>query len=479
MLSNFSRHKIILILNCSILILISSCKKFVEADLPNTKITSAAVYENNISAMSAMTAVYSNLLTDNNNSVSGIYSLSYLCGLSADELKYYSNDYPLFSHFYSNSLLTTDNITFWGNFLNKIYLCNSILEGLNASTKISPQIKTELIGEAEFMRAFLHFYLLNLYGDIPLVTSTDYRINSVAERTSKDLVYAQIVADLKDAQQKLPESFVDPAGNPTSERTRPNKGAATALLARVYLYTGDWANAAIQASSVISDNTNYNLNTDLDSVFLANSTEAIWQLQPVEPGYNTYDAVFFVLLGTPGTGRFLVTLSDQLLSSFEAGDYRRDHWVGTFDDPETAQTYYFPYKYKIYTVDASQPVTEYIMVFRLAEQYLIRAEAEAQQGDVDAAKADLDAIRARAGLPETTASNQQDMINAILHEKQVELFTEFGHRWLDLKRSGQADAVMSIVTPLKGGSWNSNWALYPISLEERQKNHNLTQNSGY
>jgi hypothetical protein len=119
------------------------------------------------------------------------------------------------------------------------------------------------------------------------------------------------------------------------------------------------------------------------------------------------------------------------------------------------------------------------MMLRLAEQYLIRAEARGQQNNISGAQADLNVIRNRAGLPNTTAATQSDLLSAILHERQVELFTELGQRLLDLKRTNNVDNVMRVVTPLKGGTWNSNWQLYPVPVSDIQKNPALVQNSGY
>jgi hypothetical protein len=86
----------------------------------------------------------------------------------------------------------------------------------------------------------------------------------------------------------------------------------------------------------------------------------------------------------------------------------------------------------------------------------------------------------RAGLSAITAVNLQTMLSIIEHERQVELFSEWGHRWLDLKRTGRVNQVMSLITPQKGGNWNTNWQLYPIPLSEMQADPNLKpQNAGY
>jgi len=119
----------------------------------------------------------------------------------------------------------------------------------------------------------------------------------------------------------------------------------------------------------------------------------------------------------------------------------------------------------------------------LGEQCLIRAEARAQQGNLNGAISDLDIIRKRAGLPLIANTNpgisQSVLLTAILHERQVELFTEWGHRWLDLKRTNNVDGVMNTVTTQKGGTWNSDWQWYPITLSELQTAPNLVQNEGY
>ena len=111
---------------------------------------------------------------------------------------------------------------------------------------------------------------------------------------------------------------------------------------------------------------------------------------------------------------------------------------------------------------------------------LIRAEAALKQNKLDNAVIDVNAIRARAGLADYAGSVTAEAIEGeINHQRQSELFTEWGHRWLDLKRTGNIDAVMNAACTLKGGSWKSEWQLYPISLTELQRGVNLFQNQGY
>ena len=108
--------------------------------------------------------------------------------------------------------------------------------------------------------------------------------------------------------------------------------------------------------------------------------------------------------------------------------------------------------------------------------YLIRAEARARLGELTNAKTDLDAVRSLAGLAATTAATQQDLLTAILNERRVELFTEFGHRFFDLKRFGQLDNTLPVLKP----DWSTNEALLPLPESELLLNPNLApQNPGY
>ena len=135
-------------------------------------------------------------------------------------------------------------------------------------------------------------------------------------------------------------------------------------------------------------------------------------------------------------------------------------------------------------------MTEYSMVLRLAEQYLIRAEARVQNGDLQGAISDINIVRTRARAQATsqvpnplpnlpTTLNKQQILLAIWHERRIELFSEWGHRWVDLKRTNQLDAVMQLTSSVKGANWQSYQQLYPIPARELNYASQLTQNPGY
>lgn len=473
--------KIIVFNSIIFFILITGCKKLVDINPPSSSITSTNLFVNNASAASAMTGIYSNMinpgagfsLSDASNSISFNY------GLASDELTNYSSDYD---QFYQNALVSSPSgatNSYWKEIYQQIHIANVEIAGLQTANGVTAAMKKQLDGEAKFIRAFYNFYAVNIFGDIPLVTSTDYRVNNTIKRSSKAEVYQLIVKDLQDAATELSPNFVDASGNVTTERIRPNKGTAQALLARVFLYyNNNWAGAAAQADSVISNTATYSLLPDLTQVFKMNNKEAIWQLQVNQPGYNTQLATYFVLTAAPGSSAMPVSLSQSLINSFEPNDLRFESWVGQFQDGSV--TYYYPYKYKEYLY--GDPVSEYLMVFRLAEQYLIRAEARAELGDISGAQSDLNIIRSRAGLPNTKANDKASLLTAILNERRIELFTEWGDRWFDLIRTNNINSVMGSpgnVCQAKGGSWNPDWILAPIPQAEIQINPNLRQNSGY
>jgi starch-binding outer membrane protein, SusD/RagB family len=482
---------------------ISGCEKFVEVPPPPGQITENTLFKSDASAISVLTNLFDGLNASpfQGGQLNG--SISLFAGLAADE--YTLNDGINDAHYngyYYNALgqngVLVAGAEHWALLYNLVFRCNAAIEGLNASNRLTPIIKQQLLGESKFMRAFFYFYLVNMFGDVPLALTTDPDVNTLLARSPKALVYDQIKKDLKEAEELLSDNFLSASLlTTTSERVRPTKWAAAALLARTYLYTGEWANAELESSLVINNTVLFSLPASLNNVFIKNSRESIWQIQPTEVIYNTLDARVLISPSTgpvPGSLDNPVRLSNYLKNSFEPGDKRAvyGNWIDTtiyLTPGSILDTIAYPFKYKVYLPNTNinnntgtANMTEYFMVLRLAEQYLIRAEARAQQGNTAGAQSDLNAIRNRAGLSNTTASAQPALLTVILKERQVELFSEWGHRWFDLKRTATIDAVMATVTPIKSKGttqWQSHQKLYPIPRGELQKAPNLTQNVGY
>lgn len=459
-----------------------SCRKFIEVAPPFTALYGSNVYTSDETAAAVLTDIYAKMSDENITLTNeNITSISLYLSLAADELTLNDLNATELLNYYRNNLNKSSTPNYWRAIYPQIFAANNALDGLANSVTLSAAVKQQLLGEAKFIRAFCYFYLVNMYGDVPLVLNLDYKTNAVLPRAPENSVYQQIITDLKEAQTLLMPYYLKGDAitlyNPgDEERVRPTSWAATAMLARAYLYAEDYTNAEAAATAVINQTELYRLNAP-NEVFLKNSKEAIWQLQPVgtDERANTGEGRLFVLPPSGPGPENPVILDIHLLDKFETEDLRRDTWIDSVT--VGGAVYYYPFKYKIGNTATS--VQEYPTILRLAEQYLIRAEARAAKNNILDAQNDLNIIRGRAGLDKTKASDKSSLITAIMEERQREFFTEWGHRWLDLKRNGRLNAVMSVITPTKGGTWRQEQGLFPIFQTELDRNPNLYQNPGY
>jgi len=439
------------------------CDSFVEVEQPKSQLQSSAVFEDYSTATAALSDIYANM-RDKGILTGSAFGISNTAGCYTDEITSTQNPTNSSLPFYNNSLLPSNTTiaSQWNGSYNQIYAANAVLEGTLNSTKLTEDQKRQLNGESYFIRALLHFYLVNAFGDIPFITVTDYKVNSNVSRIPVDQVYKNITTDLENAVNLLSLEQI------TTQRVRPNKTAAQALLARVYLYRKLYPEASNAASAVLNQAGAYSLG-NIDNIFLISSKETIWQLQAGTSGLNTLQASFFTFSTPPPP---LVSLNNNLVNSFQTGDLRRTSWIKTISS--SAGTWYHAYKYK--ENNATSVSKEYSVVLRLAEQYLIRAEARAIQGDLIGAKEDLNLIRKRAGLSDTPAISKEEIVNAVLQERRWEFFTEYGHRFFDLKRLEKLDNILSFIKP----GWNTEDRLFPIPQAELSTNQNLgNQNPGY
>lgn len=448
-------YKILMLMMASFaLVLMNSCKKLLEVKPAGASLLTANVFTDSVTVQSALVNLYL--------STTYRYPTSTLSGFSADELQYLGTNFDAYTN---NALLAADDgTTLWNNPYTAIYNANAIIEGTAASTGISARFKAQAQAEARFMRAFYYFYLVNFFGDVPLVLSTDVSLNSKLPRSPAADVYTQIISDLKFAQANLPADYSISAGT----RTRANKWIATAMLAKVDLYIGNWTDAETQASALITNTALFGLQDDLTKVFAPSNTEAIWQFYNDPSGYTQYA---FTVLPNAITKIPTYYLTPSLVSAFEAGDARKTNWTTTL--AYNSINYTYPAKYKSVATGAN---AEYFTVLRLAEIFLIRAEARAQQNNLTGSLTDVTVIRKRAGLGNATAADKASLLLAIEQERRVELFCENGNRWFDLKRTGRVNDVIGMLKPTL---WKPAAALYPIPALAISLNLNLKQNPGY
>jgi starch-binding outer membrane protein, SusD/RagB family len=456
----FKKSNCICIASMLIILTVTDCKKLVQVDEPDDSLSAGAVFSNDSLAQAAVAGLYIKVLNTTRFLLNG--GMSLFPGLSADELERTSpsnfEDQFNYNGIFSNNQLV--NVNLWKAAYIYIYQCNICMEGLQRSSGVSAEVKKRLTGEVQFVRALCYYYLVNLYGDVPLVLGTNADVNTLLPRTQADELYKQMEADLLGAFNALSDNKTN---------TFPTPSAAQALLARIYLHLQNWNKAEEMASTVINSG-QFMLQADLNTVFKRLSKEIIFQWAPVVDKTNAPEGVIFVPANAALRPTYTLT---GLLTAFEAGDLRKANWIKTVKIG--AQNYDYPYKYKIY-VSSSAP-SEYNVVLRLAEQYLIRAEALARQNKITEAVADINTIRMRAQLPGISASiSSEECFQAIEKERRIELFAEWGHRWFDLKRTNRANAVLSAS---KGSNWHSNDQLYPIPFSELEADPNLRQNPGY
>lgn len=464
----FNKHKIVAGSVLIILGTLFSCKKLIEIPgNPPTFITKEQQFADSATTMSAVTGVY----TYNQGKGFGYSDANFTIatGLSADEMAVPATNADK-TQFYNYNLnpLSSGIIALWQYPYQAVYRVNDVLDGITSNSKLSDSFVKQITGEMKVVRALYYFNMVNIFGGVPLVTSTEYNTTANFPRASVGAVYEQILADLTDAVEKLPPSY------PSAGRVRPNVYTAKALLAKVHLYRGEWQDAYNEADDIIKSNV-YNVkDVPLNGVFLDGSNEAIWQLPAKSAYQQTADAQNFVP-SSGSTPRYLVT--SFLLDQFETGDQRLQNWIGT--SVVNNQNFYYPFKYKNKQA-ANVPLEDY-MVFRLGEVVLIRAEAAAHLNNLNQALTDVNTIRTRAGLSGSTAdaTSQDAVLNAVMQERQIELCFEWGNRWFDLKRNvTPATSAATVLGAVKTG-YSANASLYPIPQGQRELNNSLEQNPGY
>jgi hypothetical protein len=386
------------------------------------------------------------------------YGRSYLIfsDLAADNLDHPADATALEYAQIDNNVILPENASvegIWSSAYAGINAANSVIDHVPTMADMSDTEKTLAMGELYFIRALNHFNLMNYFGAIPIKTvvtsgsaAFDIKRAPVAE------VYTQIIADLTQAEKNLAVSTV---------KIRASRYAATALLARVYLYQGNYAQARVKATEVINSQA-YDTLSRFADVFTDQSAESIFEID-----FTTLRRNRIAEYNIPKSmqGRREVAPSADLLASFEPGDVRP---VATI---ALSPLDNLPYSTRY---DDLAKGEDNVIVLRLPEMYLIRAEAEAKlEGDLDAIRADINVVRKRARLDEIIGGDYATLLRAIERERRAEFAFE-GHRWFDLVRTKRAVDVLAKVN-------NVNQTLFPIPLSEiiTNRDPNMTQNPGY
>lgn len=350
----------------------------------------------------------------------------------------------------------------WGVIYSMSYIASFLYEGL-PEIDIPQSEFDEITATASFLRAYAYFVGAYTFGGIPIVTTTNVEENRQIPRASFEETLDFIESELLYALDKLPEETIN-SGEVTN-------GAVKALLARYYLYIENWTEAEKYATDVIEGNgtKEYVLEENFENAVSDFSTESILEIvysANDNPGTSTNFSINNLFVGR----REIIPSSEMVLALQNDGGDRQI--VIEFDGINARGS------------DNGWTIVRYgafdnIQLFRLAEMYIIRAEARTQQNDIsgqNSAASDINVIRERAGVPLIQGATQNQMLLVIENERRMELGFE-GHRWYDLVRTGRAETVMNEFT----SNWTQKDELWPIPLREIINNPSLkdVQNPGY
>lgn len=361
-----------------------------------------------------------------------------------------------------------DDVTFntaWTAIYTTINRANHVISKVPAvqDPALTPALRDQYVGEAKFIRALAYFDLARAWGGVQLVLepTTSLQNRPVLKRSTLEQTYAQIFADLKDAEQLLPDGV---------NRIRATKRTAWALRARYHLYRKEWALAEEYATKLISLTADYKLLKPYSAWFandVIGTSESVFELEysAINPSTIRSQMQHPTNGGTyryAPTDKFVQLLNDPLVSG------GRKTLIGSVTQGGT--TIWFGNLY--YRRNATDPA----YIFRIAELYLIRAEARAQLNNVDGSRDDLNEIRKRADVPVSGAANKEELLLAIENERRIEFAFE-AHRWFDLARTGRAKAVLEALDP--NTKVEPYELVFPIPITQIQLDKDLEQNPDY
>lgn len=353
--------------------------------------------------------------------------------------------------------------TLWGSIYNTVYLANFIIERLPQVSGVTAAQRDKVLGTAHFLRGYAYFVALYSFGGVPKVTDIAIDVNRNIARASESEILDFILEDYTEALARVPSA--------SSNAAFVNTNSVRAALAKYHLYLGNNVQAESFATNIIASN-QYQLEANFVNLVTRDFTaEAIFEV-----GYTIADDP-----GTNGSiglnnlfvGRRELIPSNQVivaLASVESGDrftsiaFNSSNLKGSDNGWSVA-------KYGTADEDNNN-----VVVFRLAEMYLIRAEARTKQNNTTGARDDLNVLRTRAKAPLITSASQSQLIQLIEDERRFELAFE-GHRWYDLVRTNRAKTVMSAFS----SNWKDAYELWPIPQREILNNPALAgnQNPGY
>lgn len=385
----------------------------------------------------------------------------------------------------------------WRELYTGIHRANDLIENLPNINDPALELdgkREQLLAEARFLRGFFYWQLSMWYGTVPLILQTTQTSDPAVlnvERTPLNVIYDTIIEDLTYAAANLPLTY----STAVFTRGRATKGAANAVLAKVYLrraYTefgsdDDFTSAAASAKAVI-DNSIYSLvaGADYFTMFAfdaGNTVESIFEVQTETAELNGGDDLNREFEASEnGNARARIVPNQKLIDAFNENpaDLRAEAVLKPMDPSTNSGFSFYINKYD----RKGGIITPNLVLLRLADIILVRAEALNALGQTAEAIVLLNQIRSRAGIPATTAFTQDEVFQAIQDERFVELAFE-GHRWHDLSRfpannfEWARNEFAETAEETQMSESETFQLLWPINNRELDVNKNLTQNPGY
>ncbi|ACU07556.1 putative outer membrane protein, probably involved in nutrient binding [Flavobacteriaceae bacterium 3519-10] len=439
-----------------------SCENLLDVNTPVSQTGSEQVFESVGTADAALSHLYTEIqaysLLNGGSGGAGALLGAYTDDLISYDVYSQNGDMDIYQNVQGPSNISIKGV--WTNAYSEIYTANAIINGVEKSTGIGEDDRRRIKGEALFVRTLIYYYLNQLFGDIPYTATTDYTVNQMLKKIPSAEVQLKIQEDLYSAAALLNDEYRNP------ERIYPNRKTAELLLATVLMTRQQYATAEALLRGIIQSPL-YQWQPAVQETFKKNGQHILWQLKPLYPTQATNEVLLYYFESAHPT---MYTLSDHLITSFSAGDLRKQWWTKEITVEQTA--YYRADKYtRIF-----DNTDEYSIVFRLEEAYLLLAEALAQQGKLSEALPYLNAVKAKAGIPHVAPSvTKEQLLDEILAENRKEFFTERGIRFTTLKRMNR----LSDLTSHKP-NWKAHHQVWPLPFSELSLNPNLNpQNNGY
>lgn len=466
------------------MLLIMACEKALDKE-PLGRLDAGSFFKTADDAIQVVNACYEPLLINNTNN-----NFLWVFGTIASDNAITGGDgsrpgileIDLFRH----TPRTQELNDYWKLNYAGIVQCNTVIDN-TPSIEADDALKNRILGEALFLRAWYHFSLTQVFGEVPLIDRIIPPEDIRVSRTPIAEIYNKIIQDCEEAAALLPVSYDG------SNVFRATRGAALGLMAKTYLYQKNWENVVATVVRIKALNI-YGLMPDYLDNFrenTQNNMESVWEIQHenLELGVGNSINQWWATKKLPD-GYGYAEVTQDFVDAFEEGDprlsftvaSRNDDYFGTRYISSFSSTGHSPKKYLQPLEEVTQKADGDInyTAIRYAEVLLWEAEALAESGQVSEAKIPLEIVRARAralsstpevSLPEVTTSDPASLIQIIRHERRVELGFEL-QRFFDLVRWGIAAET------LEGFITGKN-EVFPIPQTEIDLNPMLIQNPGY